>query len=72
MSDGNKKVTYDRVVTGFQVTQGGRFALTIRYENSETGENRREVSAKTFSTQSAAEEAADALARELQAKLRGS
>jgi hypothetical protein len=69
MNDGNKIVTYDRVVTGFKVI-GPRFYLTVRYENSDTGEARHEMSSKWFRTESEATEAANTLALTLQARLR--
>lgn len=72
MSDENRVnqiVTYDRVVTGFKCI-GPRFYLTIRYENSETGEARHEMSKKWFRTESEATEAANTLALTLQARLR--
>jgi len=68
MSDGNQITTYDRVVTGF-VVRNGRFFLTIRYENSDTGESRAEESSRYFNSESAATEAAEALAKELQARI---
>lgn len=69
MNDGNKLTTFDRVVTGWQII-GPRFYLTIRYENSDTGESRHEVSKKWFRTESEATEAANALALALQSRLR--
>lgn len=60
--------TYNRVITGIQHRQG-RYYLTLRYENTSTGEHMDQLATKWFTTQFAAEVAAEQLARQVTARL---
>ena len=60
--------TYNRVVTGV-LYRDGRYYLTLMYQNSETGERMDQLATRWFTTQAAAEQAAEMLAREVVARL---
>ena len=57
--------TFDRITTGIKA-DGGRYRIWIRYENSDTGEARYELSTRRFTSASTAEDAAVAVAKQLQ------
>jgi hypothetical protein len=56
---------YDKITTGIKA-DGGRYRIWIKYENSGTGQSRHELSSRSYSSASTAEEVAVAVARQLQ------
>jgi hypothetical protein len=62
-------VTYDKITTGIKLV-GTRYCIWIRYENSDTGKARHELSARSWRSSSRAEEVAIAVAEQLQAAAR--
>jgi hypothetical protein len=65
----SKQGTYDQVATGWKIIKG-RYHLTIRYQNSDTGEHANEISTASYQSEQQAEKAAVMLAKQLQTKLK--
>lgn len=66
--DANPHATFNRVVGGVQRTPSG-WAITLRYEHTETGAERREVSRLRFDSEHKAEAAANKIVREIQKRI---
>lgn len=62
--------TYNRFTTGIRVING-RYHLTIKYENTTTGQVHNEQSARSFNSEHEATKAAEVLADQLMAKIEG-
>jgi hypothetical protein len=62
-------MTYDKITTGIKLV-GTQYRIWIRYENSDTGQARHELSNRSYSSASRAEEVAIAVAEQLQAAAR--
>jgi hypothetical protein len=62
------EVTYNQITTGI-VRRGNRYFLTAKFQNTDTGEERIDVSKSWFTSQNEAEQAAIDLAHQLQERL---
>jgi hypothetical protein len=60
--------TYNQITTGI-VRRGPRYYLTAKFQNTDTGEERVDVSTSWFTSQNEAEQAAIDLAHQLQKRL---